>query len=255
MNTQLIITKPLILSGADLTLRNIIKKQFRRELFNKHLVGALAPNTTEYKSESMSNKFGHDELNLPYLHNGLLEARDEQYKTEVLEQQQNNVSVSIRQLKKYKTDEHLSQIEQLKALRDECKKERKFKLIKEINADIHVLEYSMNPIQSRNDKSRYVNDFDEWNMSTVKASLKQLLFLSEQEIVMHGLFELRDVLLRTDFTDIQRASLYLWLNNINIGNHHKDLKCCIEKLVNNLNNHYKETMKRDIIPDNTYLLQ
>ena len=254
MNTQLIITKPLILSGADLTLRNIIKKQFRRELFNKYLVGALAPNTTEYKEESMSNKFGHDELNLPYLHNGLLEARDEQYKTEVLEQQQNNVSVSIRQLKKYKTDEHLSQIEELKALRDECKKERKFKLIKEINADIHVLEYSANPIQSRTDRSKYVEDFDEWSMSTVKQSLKQLLFLSEQEIIMHGLFELRDVLLRTDFTDIQRASLYLWLNNINIGNHHKDLKYAIEKLVNNLNNHYKQTMKRDVIPDNEYLL-
>ena len=124
-----------------------------------------------------------------------------------------------------------------------------------INADIDILLTEQNPIQSRTDKSRYVEDFDEWSMSTVKQSLKQLLFLSEQEIIMYGLFELRDVLLRTDFTEVQRASLYLWLNNINIGNHHKDLKCCIEKLVNNLNNHYKETMKRDIIPDNEYLLQ
>ena len=254
MNTQLIITKPLILSGENLTLRNIIKKQFRRELFNKYLVGALAPNTTEFKSESMSNKYGHDELNLPYLHNGLLEARDEQYKTEVLEQQQNNISVSIRALKKYKSHEHDNQIEQLKALRDEAKKEKKFKLIKEINADIHVLEYSANPIQSRTDRSRYVEDFDEWTLSSVKSSLKQLLFLSEEQIIMHDLFELREVLLRTDFTEIQRASLYLWLNNINIGNHHKDLKYAIEKLVNNLNNHYKQTMKRDVISDNTYLL-
>lgn len=237
--------------GKNLKLQLELRPLLKVELLNGKDFDALTPKQREY----ISNCYAKEELNEPYLHNGLLEARDEQYKTEVLEQQQNNVSVSIRQLKKYKTDEHLSQIEELKALRDECKKERKFKLIKEINADIHVLEYSMNPIQSRNDKSRYVEDFDEWSMSTVKASLKQLLFLSEQEIIMHGLFELRDVLLRTDFTDIQRASLYLWLNNISIGNHHKDLKCCIEKLVNNLNNHYKQTMKRDVIPDNTYLLQ
>ena len=249
-------------------LGNVIKQNIKRELGALKLQLELRPLLTvellnnkdfdalnERQREYISNCYGY-KYGMKWLKNGLCDERDLFLKNQVMEQYEQDIKVSIAQLKKQKINkqcvkENQEQINDLKQLKDNCSSVR---VIKEIQKDIDILSTDNNPIQSTTTRV-YSNRclFDTWNDNSVRASLKKMLFMTDMQRIDNDLFELEDILLRTKFTDRQLKSLYFTMNNMSIQDYHKDLDCAIVKIVKGLNN-YKLTIKKDIIDCNLFLL-
>lgn len=249
-------------------LGNVIKENIKRELGVLKLQLKLRPllkiellngkdfdALNENQREYISNCYGY-ERGMKWLKNGLNDERDLFLKNQVLEQYEQDIKVSIAQLKKQKINkqsvkENQEQINDLKQLKDNCSSVR---VIKEIQKDIDILSTDNNPIQSTTTRV-YTNRclFDTWNDNNVRASLKNMLFMTDMQRLDNDLFELEDILLRTKFTDRQLKSLYLTMNNMSIQDYHKDLDYAIVKIVKGLNN-YKLAIKKDIIDCNLFLL-
>lgn len=250
-------------------LKNVIKENIKRELGALTLQVQLRPllkmellngkdfnALNERQREYISNCYGYEHGGMKWLKNGLYDERDLFLKNQVLEQYEQDIKVSIAQLKKQKINkqcvkENQEQINDLKQLKDNCSSVR---VIKEIQKDIDILSTDNNPIQSTT--TRVYNNrrlFDTWNDNNVRASLKNMLFMTDMQRLDNDLFELEDILLRIKFTDRQLKSLYLTMNNMSIKDYHKDLDCAIVKIVKGLNN-YKLAMKKDIIDCNLFLL-